>query len=100
YFALPAAELLEARILLAAGALDTTFDGDGKVTTTNFGYTASDAPMTSAAESVVIQPDGKILIAGSSGVDSNLDFAVARYNTDGSLDATFGSGGTVVTSLS
>jgi uncharacterized delta-60 repeat protein len=45
------------------------------------------------ATSLALQPDGKIVVAGSSG----LDFALARYNADGSLDAGFGSGGTVTT---
>ncbi|MQA76160.1 MAG: hypothetical protein GEU88_17810 [Solirubrobacterales bacterium] len=44
---------------------------------------------------MAIQPDGKIVAAGRAG---GL-FALARYNPDGSLDATFGSGGKVVTSI-
>ena len=59
------------------GSLDTTFDGDGKVTA-NIG--ASDQ-----AYSITLQSDGKILVAGSSGDD----FALARFNTDGSVDTTF-----------
>ena len=43
---------------------------------------------------VALQADGKIVVAGQSdGQGSNPDFAVARYNADGSLDAAFGSGG-------
>jgi uncharacterized delta-60 repeat protein len=79
----------------ADGDLDPTFDGDGIVTTTFTGGFA-------AATDLVIQPDGKIVAVGAGGIPGffgNLDFAVARYNTDGSLDTTFGSGGKVATDL-
>ena len=51
--------------------------------------------------SVLVQPDGKLLVAGITwAADStNSDFALARYNDDGSLDTDFGSGGKVTTSL-
>ena len=67
------------------GSLDTSFDGDGHVSTSigSLDY----------ARSVVIQPDGKIVAAGTS--DSN--FALARYNTDGSLDTSFDTDGRVTT---
>ena len=61
----------------ADGSLDTTFDTDGKAFA-NFGFNEQ-------AYSIKIQTDGKIVVAGS----SNNDFAVARFNPDGSLDATF-----------
>ena len=70
------------------GSLDTTFNNDGKVTT-DFG-TASDS-----AYSVTIQADDKILVAGN----SNNDFALVRYNADGSVDTTFSSDGKVTTSF-
>ena len=76
----------------ADGDLDTSFDTDGKVST----------PILSGADeanSVVLQSDGKIVAAGSSYNGSNYDFAVVRYNTDGSLDTTFGTGGKVTTSI-
>ncbi len=77
----------------SAGVLDTTFDGDGKVTTDFSGR-------TDAATAVLIQPDGKIVLGGSSvSSTGNKDFALARYNSDGSLDATFGSGGIVTTDI-
>ncbi|HEX3102689.1 MAG TPA: hypothetical protein VHQ01_12885 [Pyrinomonadaceae bacterium] len=72
---------------LAAGDLDTDFDLDGKVTT-QFGGSED------VAASVVIQPDGKIVCAGFSSGATTIAF-VARYNTDGSLDNSFGSGGKV-----
>ena len=51
-------------------------------------------------ESVVIQPDGKIVAAGYGGLsNSTRKFALARFNNDGSLDTTFGDDGLVVTSM-
>lgn len=73
------------------GTLDTTFDGDGIV------YT--DLGSSAGARAVYIQPDGKILVAGSIMVGVDPDFAIVRYNPDGSLDSTFGTGGKVVTSV-
>jgi uncharacterized delta-60 repeat protein len=73
------------------GSLDATFDGDGKVTTDFAGE-------SDIAEGVAIQGDGKIVAAGCVNCfTGSVDFALARYNTDGSLDATFGTGGKVTT---
>jgi len=74
------------------GSLDTSFDGDGKVTTPigtsdDYGY------------SVAIQPDGKIVVAGYSYNGSNYDFAVVRYNPNGSLDTSFDGDGKVPTPI-
>jgi uncharacterized delta-60 repeat protein len=82
------------------GSLDTSFDGDGKVTT-DFGFTGpfGDPIYTvDLATGVVIQPDGKIVAAGFS-VTGGVDFALARYNPDGSLDTGFGFVGKVTTSF-
>lgn len=70
----------------ATGALDTTFDGDGKVIPTFSGS-------QDFATSVAIDGNGKILVAGK----VTADFAIARYNTNGSLDSSFGTGGLVTT---
>ncbi|MBF0397350.1 MAG: hypothetical protein HQK78_11300 [Desulfobacterales bacterium] len=74
---------------IKAGDLDTTFDTDGKVITT----------ITNGADSgnkVLIQPDGKIIVAGYSDDGSgNNDFALVRYNDKGVLDPSFGTGGIV-----
>ena len=52
-------------------------------------------------EAITLQSDGKIVVAGvASHLATQQDFGVARYNTDGSLDSTFGSGGTVSTDFS
>lgn len=74
----------------ANGSLDTSFNGTGKVFTA-FG-SANDQ-----AYSVALQSDGKIVAAGFSFVGSSNDFAVARYNTDGSLDTSFNGTGKVTT---
>jgi uncharacterized delta-60 repeat protein len=71
--------------------LDSSFGVDGKVTT---GF-----DLGSGASDLAIQPDGKIVVAGTafSNSSDSLDFALVRYNTDGSLDLSFGSGGKVLT---
>ena len=69
------------------GLLDTTFTSNGKVIT-DIGSSTSDR-----ANAVAIQSDGKIIVAGTSGQD----FALVRYNTDGSLDTTFDTDGKVTT---
>ena len=76
----------------ADGDLDTTFSGDGKVTT-------AIGSGTDTAWSVVLQSDGKIVAAGYSYNGSNDDFAVVRYNTNGSLDTTFDTDGIVTTAV-
>jgi uncharacterized delta-60 repeat protein len=76
----------------ADGDLDTTFDTDGKVTT-------AVGSGTDAAKSVVLQSDGKIVAAGNSSNGTNDDFAVVRYNVDGSLDTTFDTDGKVTTAV-
>ncbi len=70
----------------ADGSLDVGFGNGGKVTTEFRGF---DRP-----SAVGIQRDGKIVVVGTTG--GFLDFALARYNTDGSLDAGFGIGGKVI----
>ena len=74
------------------GSLDTSFDSDGKVTT----EVGSGGDV---AWSVAIQSDGKIVAAGYSYNGSNDDFALVRYNTDGSLDTSFDSDGKVTTDV-
>jgi uncharacterized delta-60 repeat protein len=76
----------------ADGSLDTTFGIGGKVTT-DFGQ-------RDWATAIAIQSDGKIVAAGIAGTTSNRDFALARYNPDGSLDVRFGVGGKVTTDFS
>jgi uncharacterized delta-60 repeat protein len=74
------------------GALDLTFDTDGIVSTP---IGASD----DYAYAVAVQADGKIVVAGRSNNGSNNDFALTRYNTNGSLDLSFDTDGIVTTPI-
>src|SRR5439155_10505733 len=76
----------------ANGTLDAAFGGTGSIFT-HFG------PQYDEATAVSIQADGKLVVAGYYRITffSTFDFAMARYNPDGSLDAGFGSGGRVRT---
>lgn len=73
------------------GSLDTTFGTGGKV------MLAVGNGHDDAAHAVAVQPDGKIVVAGSAlQTGTGLDFAVLRFNADGSPDTTFGSGGKAI----
>lgn len=76
------------------GSLDTTFGGDGKVVTDL-------SPNLDEVTGVAIQPDGKVVAAGfvNAGAAAT-DFALVRYHPNGSLDASFGTGGIVRTDFS
>lgn len=74
-----------------SGGLDATFGGDGMVTTPIAGGDGDEA------RSVAIQPNGKIVVAGT---DSYERVAVVRYRANGTLDDSFGGGGVVRTDLS
>jgi uncharacterized delta-60 repeat protein len=78
----------------ADGTLDPTF-GDAGKTVTNIG------DGTDIVFALARQPDGKIVAAGSAAFSQSTaqDFALIRYNTDGSLDAGFGVGGKVTTAI-
>jgi uncharacterized delta-60 repeat protein len=71
--------------LLPNGSLDTSFDGDGTATI-DFPGSVSDR-----AEAAVLQPDGKIVVAGSTSGTGAI--AVVRLNPNGAPDTTFGTGG-------
>lgn len=76
------------------GSLDTSFGSGGRVTT-DFG-------LTETASSVAVQPDGKIVVGGGTYPlfpSQGGQFALARYNSNGSLDTSFGNGGLVRTSF-
>ena len=77
---------------LANGTFDTSFNSTGKVITPigssdDYGY------------SVALQPDGKIVVAGYCSNGANLDFCLARYLANGTLDTSFGSTGKVITAI-
>ena len=75
------------------GTLDTSFSGDGKATTN---FTAGE----DTVDHVAIQSDGRIIVAGTAGYFSNnARFALVRYDTDGTRDATFSGDGKLTTNL-
>src|SRR5437667_165856 len=65
------------------------FGAEGKVTTA--------CEDLAQARAVAIQTDGKIVAAGYAVLSGNQHFALVRYNTDGTLDSSFGTGGKVTT---
>ncbi len=73
------------------GDLDLTFGSGGSV--------IADLGAGSVIQSIALQKDGKIVVAGSVAPGADTDFATARFNTDGSLDLSFGIGGVVITDL-
>jgi uncharacterized delta-60 repeat protein len=76
------------------GSLDLSFDGDGKVTT-DFGGQAD-------ATGVAIQADGRIVVSATvvaSSTALNFNFALVRYNADGSLDSSFNGDGVAITDI-
>lgn len=73
------------------GSLDSSFDGDGKVLTL--------LGTSSFAQDVVVQPNDQRIVVAGSATAPNPRFAVARYNTNGSLDSSFGGGGIVTTAF-
>lgn len=79
----------------ADGGLDTTFGNGGEaVTNLNDPY--------AVATGVALQADGRIVVSGSTTNGSPIytpTFALLRYNTDGSLDNSFGTGGKVTTNF-
>ena len=79
--------------MLSAGSLDPTFGTGGIVTTAAIAAQLPGGQATANAE--VVQPDGKVIIAGTAGQVPTAYF-LARYDVDGSLDSTFGSGGIVL----
>jgi uncharacterized delta-60 repeat protein len=75
------------------GTLDNTFGTGGEVTT----------QMNGAPVGIVLQPDGKIIIGGTSGLAfglGSIGFGMTRYNADGSLDTSFGNSGKVAVKIS
>jgi len=68
------------------GLLDSSFSGDGRLTTDVVGFRA-----------VAVQADGRIVVAGSDEGSTGEDFAVTRHNVDGSLDSSFSGNGRVTT---
>lgn len=75
----------------ASGALDTSWNGAGKVITS--------IDIDSYATATTVQPDGKVLLAGYCQNGSNVDFCAARYNANGTLDSSWNGTGKVITPI-
>ena len=92
----PRVEVLEGRALMATTALDPSFGTGGVVLGPANGSTGT---ALSAASAVVVQPDGKIVVAGLATPSSFSDISVPstlvvrRYAANGALDTTFGTDG-------
>ena len=85
----------------STGALDSSFDLDGIVTTPAQFGTSEDVATAIAIQfgnNTIFQPDKIVVVGSSSGVTNN-DFALVRYNLDGSLDTTFDMDGKVTTPI-
>jgi uncharacterized delta-60 repeat protein len=75
------------------GTLDTSFDGDGIVTT------SIGTDLLDDLRALVLQPDGKIIAGGASIAGTKYVFTAVRYNPDGSLDNSFDNDGIVTTQV-
>lgn len=97
YFAAFALTVFANSVLLSqtTTVFDYSFGGDGIVT-------AAPGPNNDGKSSdILLQPDGKILVAGKTlQPTSEEDFLLLRYNTNGTPDNTFGTGGVVITAVS
>jgi uncharacterized delta-60 repeat protein len=82
------------------GSLDTSYGNGGIVITDIGAYPPQHVFTNDFITAIVQQEDGKIVAVGYSiqpGYNYTIDFALARYNSDGTLDTTFGEGGIVIT---
>ena len=93
---LAALVLVPVTVHAAEGDLDPTF-GDGGLVTTDFPRSGTN---DMARDVIAIQPDGKLVVVGGTQAWGGSSFGLARYNTDGILDTTFGGDGRVITSFS
>ena len=75
--------------IILAGTHLLRVESNGAVDTT---FSPSPVPLVFSATDVKVQPDGKILLSGS----SNSNFALARYNPNASIDMNFGTAGTAI----
>jgi uncharacterized delta-60 repeat protein len=74
------------------------FNSNGTLDTSKFNYPYGYIiqPIGDIGQSLAIQPDGKILLGGYCYNRSNSDFCIARFNSNGTLDTSFGSSGKVI----
>jgi uncharacterized delta-60 repeat protein len=84
-------------------SLDPTFDGPAGNGNGKFSLPITAGNTNDTASDVAIQADGKIVVGGSTdviiGPGRDDDFAIARFNTNGTLDASFGGDGVVTTKV-
>ncbi len=90
----PKYDVLEGRTLLSAGELDPTFGAMGRVVTDVTGTTSDQAQ-----DVAVTQPDGKVVITGQRNSSAGSELTLVRYNTDGSVDTSFGASGQATPTL-
>src|ERR1051325_1354726 len=86
-----ALELPRLALAQGPGDLDTTFSGDGLVTSFLNDF--------SGAEGLVLQPNGQIVVAGFKGDPFSANFALARYRSNGTLDPSFAGDGKLTTNF-
>lgn len=91
FFACIVALLFVSHISAVTGSLDSTFGTNGAATVFING--------ADEARDTVVQPDGKIIVAGISSTNTNRDFSLCRLNADGSIDNSFGTNGKVLTPI-
>jgi uncharacterized delta-60 repeat protein len=86
---------IDAKIVryLPTGAADTGFANPA------FDFTADNTVASDAVQALAVQPNGQIIAAGLHSAGGSTAFGVARLNSGGSLDTTFGTGGTLITNL-
>jgi uncharacterized delta-60 repeat protein len=75
------------------GSLDNSFGNNGKVITPIQGYNDDQA------REVILQPDGKLIVGGIGKVANDTDFAIIRYNSNGTLDTIFGNKGVALSRI-
>ena len=78
----------------AGGVLDGSFNGTGKTV-----FNIESAPTGASFTEVAVTPESKIVAIGRVGTSGYYNVGVARYNADGTIDQSFGSGGKVITDL-
>ena len=78
---------------LPTGAADPGFANPA------FDFTADNTVASDAVQALAVQPNGQIIAAGLHSAGGSTAFGVARLDSGGSLDTTFGTGGTLITNL-
>lgn len=86
----PAVELLESRRLLSVGALDTSFGGTGYVLSSS--QASGEIPYFSTGEGLAELANGQTLVAGQVSIGNVNGIYVRRFDSDGTVDSSFGSG--------